>query len=81
MIPESPAFRRGEYVKFEVLLNDVPSGKRGIAGFSKMLEITPAKITQAKYDEMSAKILALPDTAYGWRIPTAAQISALARKK
>lgn len=58
----------------DVTLNGVPSGKRGILGFSKNLEITPAKIGSEKYSAMSAKILALPDVAYGWRLATPEQL-------
>lgn len=58
----------------DVRLSGVPSGKRGILGFSKGLQITPAKIGANDFSAMSAKILALPDVAYGWRVPTESQL-------
>ena len=58
----------------DVTLNGVPSGKRSILGFSKNLEITAAKIGSENFSAMSAKILALPDVAYGWRLATAEQL-------
>lgn len=64
----------GSGFTLDVTLNNVPSGKRGILGFSKNLEITPAKIGDNDFSAMSAKILALPDVAYGWRVPTEAQL-------
>ena len=64
----------GSGFTLKVTLNNVPSGKRGIVGFSKTLEITPAKIGENDFSAMSAKILALPDVAYGWRVPTPAQL-------
>ncbi|MBR0151150.1 MAG: hypothetical protein IJP89_07295, partial [Synergistaceae bacterium] len=58
----------------EVKLNDVPTGKRGILGFSKNLEITPAKIGDNDFSAMASKILALPDVMMGWRVPTPEQL-------
>ena len=58
----------------DVTLNGVPSGKRGILGFSKNLEITAAKVGSENFSAMSAKILALPDVAYGWRLATPEQL-------
>lgn len=64
----------GSGFTLNVTLDGVPSGKRGIVGFSKGLEITPAKIGDNDFSAMSAKILALPDVAYGWRVPTESQL-------
>ncbi|MBR1438410.1 MAG: hypothetical protein IJ587_07715, partial [Synergistaceae bacterium] len=67
----------GSGFSLNVKLKDVPEGKMAILGFSKNLEITPAKIGSAEFSSMSQKILALPDVAYGWRVPTAEQLKDL----
>ena len=64
----------GSGFTFSVKLDGVPSGERGILGFSKTLEITPAKIEASEFASLSAKILALPEAAYGWRVPTGEQL-------
>ena len=64
----------GSGFRLSVKLNNVPSGKRGILGFSKNFEITPAKIGTNDFTALVSKILALPDVAYGWRVPTASQL-------
>ena len=64
----------GSGFSLNVKLKNVPEGKMAILGFSKNLEITPAKIGSAEFSSMSQKILALPDVAYGWRVPTAEQL-------
>ncbi|MBQ3457683.1 MAG: hypothetical protein IJG30_01855 [Synergistaceae bacterium] len=64
----------GSGFSLEVLLNNVPDGKKGILGFSHAFQITPEKIGITDFTGMSAKILALPDVAYGWRVPTGGQL-------
>ena len=64
----------GSGFTLNVVLNDVPSGKMGILGFSHAFSITPASVGQNDYDGMVSKILALPDIAYGWRVPTGDQL-------
>ncbi|MBQ7168465.1 MAG: hypothetical protein IJR63_01010 [Synergistaceae bacterium] len=64
----------GSGFTLNVALKDVPSGKRGILGFSHMFTITPASIGQNDFAAMMSKVTALPDVAYGWRVPTGEQL-------
>lgn len=56
------------------LSDDLPSDKMGILGFSNAFSITRQTIGSSDFVALSAKILALPDVAYGWRVPTGEQL-------
>lgn len=64
----------GSGFTLNVTLNDVPEGKRAILGFSHAFTITPESVGENDFTAMSGKILALPDVAYGWRVPTGEQL-------
>ncbi len=64
----------GSGFSFDVKLNNVPSGKRGILGFSNTLMMTSSNVSSSRLATLRSAISALPDVAYGWRVPTGTQL-------